>query len=234
MRHRGTNEWIHSDPKFRTWMSSTASACLPCYGIPGSGKSVLAASIIDDVGALLDAQSIMCYYHCDFAELDSLDPHYIVSCLNKQALVKLPLEQFDENFSCLFGEGVPIPTLADSREFFVEDLGNFKTVFIVIDGIDELDRDGQHTIVDLITDLLRPSTYLVKIFVTSRPEEFFVKISLRSHTHIDLSVTRIDEDIDVFIRDMIDTRVAKQNPLLLNEVLRSEVVNALLQGAQGM
>lgn len=47
LRHKGTNEWIKVLQQFTSWQSQPNSACICCYGTPGSGKSMLAASVVD-------------------------------------------------------------------------------------------------------------------------------------------------------------------------------------------
>jgi DNA replication protein DnaC len=49
LRHPGTNKRIQETTQFVAWNASQTSDCLGCYGIPGSGKSVLAASVVNDL-----------------------------------------------------------------------------------------------------------------------------------------------------------------------------------------
>lgn len=41
MRQEGTGLWLFKTNTFMEWSASTKSCCLYCYGMPGSGKSVL-------------------------------------------------------------------------------------------------------------------------------------------------------------------------------------------------
>jgi hypothetical protein len=42
LRHRDTGAWLSKTWKFENWLYDPQSTCLWCYGIPGSGKTILA------------------------------------------------------------------------------------------------------------------------------------------------------------------------------------------------
>jgi hypothetical protein len=235
LRHPGTNCWLQTNPRYQSWLSSPNSDCLPCYAIPGFGKSVLAASMSNDLLASFHGpESVVCYYYCDYAEAASLDPTYLIASLIKQVLVFLPLDSFDEAFDCPYAEEKPTPTFGVSVDFMRRVLAQFKTVYITIDGVDELSRDCQCTILDFIDGLTNKSPTTVKVLVTSRTEELQVRRALRRYECLDLSTDHASPDIELFIKATIDSTTVRQNPLLEDEILKREVVNALVSGAQGM
>lgn len=45
-RHSGTGTWLAKTSEFKNWLGENCSTCLWCYGIPGSGKTILASSLI--------------------------------------------------------------------------------------------------------------------------------------------------------------------------------------------
>lgn len=94
LKHPGTCEWLQKNPKFQSWYAQLNSDCLCCYGIPGSGKSVLAASLRDFLvhNALNDNNQLVCHYYCDYADLRSLDSTCVLASIIKQAFEHLPLD----------------------------------------------------------------------------------------------------------------------------------------------
>jgi hypothetical protein len=235
LRHPGTSSWFHTRSRFQEWLSSSDSDCLPFYGIPGSGKSVLAASIANDLLTSLDGQgSVLCYYYCDYAEAASLDPAYLIGSLIKQLLVHLPLDCFDEALSSPYSEEKPAPSFEVSAVFLRRLLRCFATIFMIIDDVGELTKDCQSIVLGLINDLVKDSTVTIKTVVTSRSEELLIKHELRQYECINISVEDVSFDIELFIKAKIDSMLVSQNPLLENETLKQEVIDALVSRAQGM
>ncbi|CAI6331959.1 unnamed protein product [Periconia digitata] len=203
-KHPGTNEWIHSNACYDDWIKSSKSTCLPCYGIPGSGKSVLAASVIDSLAG-------------DFP-----------------VIMQLPLEKIGDNLNCPFKGNSPPPSSTVSRAFLTRIFREFKTAYIVIDGIDELSSNSQRHTLELIADLLSAShSTIAKIFVTSRSQEHPVRNALKDYKCLDLSTVDVGGDISTFIVGEMDI-LMKQNSLLESDSIRQEVLRALTAGAEGM
>lgn len=44
IRYGDTGSWLLKNNVFTEWLNSEKSSCLCCYGMPGSGKSVLTLS----------------------------------------------------------------------------------------------------------------------------------------------------------------------------------------------
>ncbi|KAH8707014.1 hypothetical protein GQ44DRAFT_818027 [Phaeosphaeriaceae sp. PMI808] len=235
-RHPGTARWIYNTPQFISWSASSISDCLCVYGIPGSGKSVLSASVVDTLreNTLADTTSLVCYYICDFTDIASLEPLRLLGSLIQQALQTLPLDRFDENFQCPFVEDQSWPAQSTCLEFLFELLKNFKTTWFILDAIDELAVEVQTIIFGMIDQLLRISSATVKIFVTSRVEDYLIRKTLKVHKILQITQGNIDKDISLYVEEQIKNMIVACNPLLENERLSQEVINALLNNADGM
>ena len=235
LRHPDTNTWIYATPEYIPWYTSQKPDCLCCYGIPGSGKSVLSASIVDAlVTSEKEPTALIIYFYCDYAEPATLDPTRLVSSLIKQCLEQLPLDRFTDTFNCPFQEGNLVPCLPTCIQFLKLLLEDYDKVYLVLDGIDQLTADGQCAILTLIGDLLRLPRVAVKVIVTSGSENHVIKHTLRPHKTLLLTKARVQVDISLFIEEQIESIVGAQNPLLRNERLRKEVIDALLAGASEM
>ncbi|PVI05552.1 hypothetical protein DM02DRAFT_668201 [Periconia macrospinosa] len=234
-KHPGTNEWMKEHDRYKDWIASPTSNCLPCYGIPGSGKSILSASITSWLAEKLDADSVLCYYYCDYTDIVSLDSSYLMASLIKQLLVRLPLERVDDSLNFPFQEGLPPPSMRASRDCLIRLFQEFKIIYIVIDAIDELVQEDQRHILDLVTHLLNiPSpSFTIRIFLTSRSEDHSIRTALRDHKSINLSTTEVSGDISGYIQGMVDS-IKEDNPLLKNDNIKQNVLSALVSGAQGM
>ncbi|KAF2801958.1 uncharacterized protein BDZ99DRAFT_429162, partial [Mytilinidion resinicola] len=170
VRIDGTGDWVLNDPLFSAWLQDTGSSgCFCCFGIPGSGKTVLASAIIDSMIARDD--SAVAYYYCDYANPKTLEMGAIVGSLIRQLIEKLELDitdQFEEELIECY-EAVSPSLMCDSltkllHRFILE----FNSVFLVLDGIDELSRQNQSAIHQIVSKALDRTDCTLKVFLTSR------------------------------------------------------------------
>ncbi|KAF2124058.1 hypothetical protein P153DRAFT_303222 [Dothidotthia symphoricarpi CBS 119687] len=236
LRHPGTNNWLCTTPQYLSWFAKATSDCLCCYGIPGSGKSVLSASLVDHIQDVTanDTKSIICYYYCDYLDNASLEPYRLLASIIKQILERLPLDHFDDTFKSPFQEGQTAPTLSRSLAYFLKLLQYFRTVYLVIDGIDELAPNDQVTVLDSIGSILRHPFVIARVYVASRLEEDLIRRTLKPYPTLRLTKDCVRGDIALVIDEQIRSTVTRQNPLLADENLRQEVVNALVSRADDM
>lgn len=104
---------------------------------------------------------------------------------------------------------------------------------MILDGVDELSPEEQTNTLKLIEMLLQQSEIIVKIFVTSRTEEFRVKKALQNHGALYMSQDIVDADIATFIEDKVEL-IDAPHPLVTNPMLKFDVIQALVNGAKGM
>lgn len=232
-RHPGTNTWLQTYSMFRSWIDSQSSDCLCCYGIPGSGKSVLASSAVNDlVQSINDPAVIVCYYYFDYADAKSLDLIYLFGSLMKQVVIHMPLDVFDDSFDSPIEDWTSAP-LEDQKSIIIRLLQNFTKVIIILDGLDELTRDGQAVALELVDHLLQLSTPTLKLLITSRIEEQLIRRRLQPYNCFELSTAQIQNDILLYVEETLEA-AASENPRLKNLKLRQDVRDALVKGANGM
>jgi hypothetical protein len=234
-KHPGTCEWLQSNPEIEVWYVRPSSTCMCCYGIPGSGKSVIAASVRDFIleRSSNDKNELVCYYYCDYSDKPSLSMTHVIGSVIKQVLEHLDLDHFGEDFSCPYRDDRDPPTHDEGSRYLLGLLSKYDTTYLVLDGIDELDAANQTQLLALIDFLINPTSGTVKIFVTSRTEEFRVKKSLKTYSAIHLSSKHVNDDIAMFIEDEID-KISDPHPLASNAELRYEVIQILVKGAKGL
>jgi len=72
-KHEGTRElrqpdtctWLPDTEEYQTWRYSN-DVFLWLHGKPGSGKSVLAASVINSIQNTMDEDELLAFFYCDF------------------------------------------------------------------------------------------------------------------------------------------------------------------------
>jgi Cdc6-like AAA superfamily ATPase len=232
-RHPGTSTWFNNSPQYCAWRDATKSDCLCFYGIPGSGKSILVTSIVDTLLLGSSAEDfVVLHYYCDFADAASLESYNLIASLLRQTLQLMELDNFSENFQCPFQEAKCRPTLETMFLFFLKLLQDFREVFIIVDGLDELAADDQTVILSRIEEILQGHSK-AKMLITSRIEEFRIKRAMSSYHTVHLSEESLKEDITLVIRASL-AAMDDISPLSTNEKLRDEVAHALNTGAKGM
>ncbi|KAF1998479.1 hypothetical protein P154DRAFT_439146 [Amniculicola lignicola CBS 123094] len=232
LRYPGTNTWIQQHPSYRKWLD-TNSACLVCYGIPGSGKSVLAASIVEDLRASGERGTALCYYYCDYTDIESLDSSRLLATLIVQLLVQLPLDKFSESFNSPFGQSNYAPSITVMLEYMSTLLGTFQKIVIILDGLDELTQESQKSILDVISHFTQNTTRPTKILVTSRPEEYLLRNGLNQYIHLNLTTSLIQEDISLLVEETLRSSFLAES-LTLSRGLKEHVKDCLVKGANGM
>jgi Cdc6-like AAA superfamily ATPase len=235
LRHPGTCRWLQRTSAYVSWISKQGASCLCCYGIPGSGKSVLAASLRDDLAGTNSGRSdiLICYYFCDYSDVPSLEPANILQSFIKQGLEQLSWTTFGDDFECPFmDQSRKHTSLAESSRYLLELVKRYNKTYVLLDGIDELSHDSQSSVLESV-DQMMGSGLDMKIFITSRTEEYRVKKALRYSSIIRLSEKHADGDISLLINDKL-SRLDPQHPVLLDEALKNEVAMALIDRAKEM
>jgi hypothetical protein len=110
--------------------------------------------------------------------------------------------------------------------------GYFLRVYIFIDGLDECGKDEQAKVLSVVNRLTRARCTSVKIFITSR-EEAPILTSLREFPRVRVSGDKNSSDIAAFVEDMVKSKV-RSGELIQHPSLESEIISALIDGAQGM
>ena len=230
----GTTTWLLLHTEYLEWLSSPSSDCIYFFGIPGSGKSVLAASIIEALfEKAVDSGNIVCYYHLNYADHRSLDLESVLGSLIKQVLVRLPLDYFDNNGDFII-EKYSSGSFEDVRDIFLRAVSECSNVYVVLDGLDQLDRDGQYAVLNLVELLLQSSTVVVKVFATCQPEEDLVRSRLKKYRCPEITPSQTADAIALLVHARLATFADEDNPVLKDPSIRKDVADALLRGAKGM
>jgi hypothetical protein len=144
----------------------------------------------------------------------------------------LPLDDFGESFECPI-DGYASQSFEDTRDTFLRLLKGFPSTFFVLDGLDELSKDGQSAALEFIRHLLQATLPIVKVLVTSRAEEYLIRKALQSYKSLEMSSAKIMGDISFYVEGALKS-AAQKNTALSDVQLQVEVTNALVQGANGM
>jgi len=85
IRKQGNVEWFLKEQGYTDWTTQTVSSVLHCVGTLGSGKSVLTASIVDELVSR-DPALLVVYFFCRYDGLESLSPRFIIGSIARQII----------------------------------------------------------------------------------------------------------------------------------------------------
>ncbi|KAK4447258.1 ankyrin repeat-containing protein [Podospora aff. communis PSN243] len=195
----GTGDWLFSSDVYKQWHSSQDKGLLWIRGIPGSGKSVFAASIVDRLGQ--ENCPVLYFFFRQIIDAN----HNPTAALRDWLTQLLP---FSPPLQAKLKEYVDKKRHLDSLSS--EDLWRhlrqatiyIPKVYCVVDALDEMDQTKDlepflHSVAALAG--WRPSQ--VKVVATSRPVAY-IEQPLRTARafHIRLEERQVDKDIAKYVR----------------------------------
>ncbi|KAK6848994.1 hypothetical protein PG995_012827 [Apiospora arundinis] len=229
-----TCRWITMEPDLVNWLQGgTATVAtmlnsprfLWVWGIPGSGKTVMASFLIDQVGSAI-GQKNCAYYYClhSRGKDETVD---FLRCIIKE--LQLSADFIPENIQQRFHEDVR-PTEEDMLESLVHLAEKLGRICIVVDAIDESQNRGR-----IARVLHKIGTcnkfWKISLLVTSRDEtdirEIFTRQSPRC-VEIPMSGAGVKQDM----RKIARRELGKIQGW--NEAMTTRVENELVDRAQGM
>jgi hypothetical protein len=206
-RHSGTAEWIFSDTIYSNWRLSGETASVWLNAAPGSGKSVLAASIVNNLHhSETTVENNVIYFFCRFDEPEKCKA---ISALRSLAIQALKLVKYipDELYALYQDEYSAEDCYVANINIAEKALGyllkRIDYISVVIDGLDECHETA---LLDSLVRLRDQKTHgITKWLCTSRNDSMIRKKFENSSWNI-LSVPSkiVQEDIRKFLEDNSD------------------------------
>ncbi|KAH9957784.1 hypothetical protein BC827DRAFT_1157101 [Russula dissimulans] len=214
--HEGSAEWfIHENNTFAQWKSSTGSL-LWIYGKPGSGKTILSSSIIEEITRICKAGlATTAFFYFDFKNETKKNSRGALSSLLLQLAAQSDV--YSKNLSALYSEhhvGSKQPSEYALKECFKKMLtvSGQGPIYIVIDALDECPvsvgtPSPRENVLSLVEWLLKLHCPRLSVCVTSRPEADIMAIlqPLASHSISLHGENGQNEDITNYIRWFVNS-----------------------------
>lgn len=217
-RVEGTCQWILSNSQYHDWNFQSVACLLWISGYPGSGKTILSAYLLENLGAGEYSPSMhttLCYFFCDEKIDTQRDGTAILKSLIHQLLMRRRLlvkyvkaaydiqgPHFDQNFNELWR--IFIAIASDKR---------VGPISVIIDAIDECEETTRERFLRYIAKFVAQSgspdryTPCIKFLVTSRP------LLGRQYTtnllQIDPSQNHVEQDLRLLIHTKVEEIVQR-------------------------
>ncbi|KAH8598499.1 hypothetical protein B0O99DRAFT_495377, partial [Bisporella sp. PMI_857] len=135
-RDSGSCYWLLEKSKYQQWLKSARSSVLWIYGIPGSGKSVLASFVIDDIYRRLPSSVAVVYYFCNGRSTSKSASITILRSVLHQLQVLLPSASGIVEEACRESP-YSVAQFDELWEVFRKLVRAASVVYCVVDGLDE-------------------------------------------------------------------------------------------------
>ena len=233
-RKRGSPTWFIQSAKYLDWRKdreSPRSDSLYLTGTLGSGKTVLMASMIDDLN-LFAPKGTTAYFFCRHDINESLKARTVIGCLARQLIQQSAnIDKLDEEF----GQGLSYVDCDRVIQLLGRVLsGTSKVYHFVLDGVDDCEDSERDALLQLLRQLQKKIPLLLCVsFRAGINSELITGPGIFTSLQI-LSIPANNPDIGEFIVAELEARLESGKLSIGNAAIILEIQDALQAGAQGM
>lgn len=198
-RQEGTGQWFLDAPKVARWLNEPKST-LFCPGIPGAGKTMLAAIAVEQLLAVAQSNSYgVAYVYCNYKSQADQDTASLLTAILKQlvqgrASALGPVERLHQKHA---NRGTK-PSLDDVYRALGDVLALYSYVYIVVDALDECQEETRRQLLPKLLDLQNRAD--VRLLATSR---FVRDVDNAFQSALRLEVQASSEDVKQFVAGQI-------------------------------
>lgn len=202
-QQNGTCTWILDDTRFQEWHDSKHNATLWYNAPPGSGKSVLSASVARH---LIDEGKDVAYYFYSFSDPWRRQGLNGLRSLALQLVLLLEKngQPIPDKVASIYDTAIKervktMKTLASATEIVHELINLCPHIYVIVDGLDECsEEDEMVSMVDLL--LGTRSLGLAKWFFTSRSDHPRIRAVMQKHrcASITPDFSHLSSDIQLY------------------------------------
>ncbi|KAM3082077.1 hypothetical protein ACMFMG_004529 [Clarireedia jacksonii] len=227
--------------QYRSWISCSTSCLMSCYGIPGSGKSVTASSLIDGLQSTVcgvQQNVALAYYYCDYADKRTLTRDGLFGCISQQLLgQKIELSNsLMDSMDAMFPNEMASASLDEIVKLLTNVINEFQSVIVFIDGTDELPENDRNATFQNLRKVIEVTSSPIKLFVSGRADisDLFPPSDKLAVVRVNIRKDSITSDINSYLRYSISELMQSEDLVIGNPSLAEDIFSALSAGAQGM
>ena len=202
MRQPGTGQWLLDSAEYQAWLK-TNKQTLFCPGIPGAGKTVLTAIVVDDLTKRVSSDPTIgiAYVYCNFWQQGTQKIDDLMASLLKQ--LAQCWSSLPESVNVLYDQHrakCTRPSLDEISGVLQSVVTMYSRSFIIVDALDECQvSDGSQA--RFLSELFTLQTqHGVNIFATSR---LIPQIMDQFNGSVSLEIRAHDNDVRQYLHDRI-------------------------------
>jgi hypothetical protein len=166
-KYPGTGRWLLDNTTFMEWFNlqyPTIPPLLWICGMPGAGKTILTSLIIEEVQKIKPKPTVL-FFYCKNGRPDRDNFHAIARSFLAQ-FIQQDKDLVQHFYKECYDHGEPVLTKPSEVERLLAfAFENCKSVYIILDGLDECERENRKSIVGWFRNL-------VENLPPSEPERF--------------------------------------------------------------
>ncbi|VUC27045.1 unnamed protein product [Clonostachys rosea] len=198
----GTGSWLTSSDTYKQWLEDDEHGLLWIKGIPGSGKSVMAASLIDELAKANPGSPVIFFFFRQIIEANHQPEALLRDWMDQILTYSPPLQKKLKDYleSKRSIESISMEDMW--KDLFMAFSGLPNRVFCVADALDEMDK-GNESFLQALATLGKWKPRKVKVLITSRPVptvEGPLRAFQSSCLQIRLQENMVDIDIATFVK----------------------------------
>lgn len=146
--------------------------------------------------------------------------------------IQVPADVQNDIFR-VYDNGLRTPTVQELINIHLSVAKSFSEIYIVIDGLDECDKDIRHDMLSYINQVTVSNTTIVRVFVSCREEDQILH-SLKLHSKLHLNPSMFSDDIESYVIKSVSSRIKSEDLRIRNPALEREIITELVSKAHGM
>ncbi|KAF5972509.1 heterokaryon incompatibility protein het-E-1 [Fusarium coicis] len=241
-RHMGTAEWCFSTTEYQEWFNANKAAVLHITGKIGSGKTILASSIIEQLCYSPRPRQFTSFFFLRFDEGKSLSISTVIrSCLQQllassliEGLDTAAMSELDDSLnqaaSSLFSdESLRLPFITAAK--------HLDDWFIIIDGLDEIGGGRYVGILEFLREVFDqlPEAHRIKLLLSSRETcSNHINSILPQTTCLRTGLGPTSSDIKLYAEDLIRSKIATNDLIVSGADLVEEIITVIHRKEGGM
>lgn len=230
-RCEGTGKWLFETTEASRWLSSSDKASLWCSGIPGAGKTTIAAIMAEHVEQTLvhdQSVAVACVY-CNYKDKMAQTPANLLANIWMQIRQKGGLSsEVEELYASSVTKGSSTrPRLDDIINVLKPEVDRHTNVYVIIDALDECEPAYR---LRLLTELksLQPK---LKLMVTSR---YFDAFGADMGIDTDVEILASDDDIKRYVKERVSTTPRLGRWIAADSSLQATIETKVIEAAQNI
>lgn len=229
----GTGRWLLKHDNFVDWLTLQAtSSILWLRGIPGSGKTFLAALVIDhlyktSVGPGIGIVYILCDYKDPRQTFETLQRAVLRQLLQQMEIVPDEIIQlYDRHLM-----GSAQPDVEEVQSILMSAAARFSQIVIIIDALDEVSgtEGTSGSLLKLCKDI--GTTTNSRALITSR---WTGDLDYHIRQHPNIEILAKDEDVSLYLSNEMSKWGRIQRFVQKDPSFKEEIVNTILRQCRGM
>lgn len=225
-RQEGTGQWLLRSPEFQEWLNNHGQT-LFCPGIPGAGKTIIAAIVIDHLLASFqhDPHTGIAYIYCNFQQQDDQTLEKLLANLLKQlaqrqsSLPKTIHDLYEE-----YEKSGTLPSLHEIMAALHSTAAAYESIFFVIDALEECQDLAQTKLLDELFNLQIETG--ANIFATSKINDDMRRQFDGCAT---VQISAANEDVLAYLNGQISLRRSS----VINDDIQEKIRDVVLKTAGG-